>query len=215
MSPDEIKELQTQLQTMNYYHGEVTGKYTADLLAALAEYHGVLEETTKGAEESKNGFYNSLDSFKEIGQGFLGSLQKRANKATDSPYDFFNWLTLGLTGDLPSGIYAGAKDRADHSFDSVEKFTDWLTLGTEEIFTLIAGPLESQILKPSTGVGIPKLPNPPSLKNISSPRGIENLNKNPVVVTPEGLSIKFNGVHTEAKPLTQTPVQEHFNKEMA
>lgn len=96
----------------------------------------------------------------------------------DSPYDFFNWLTLGLTGDLPSGIYAGAKDRADHSFDSVEKFADWLTLGTvemakgtfnpEEVWsaehwmnslgmaTLITGPLEGQLLKPSTGMGFRK-----------------------------------------------------------
>lgn len=34
------------------------------------------------------------------------------------------------------------------------------------------------------------------------------------MVTPEGLRIKFDEVHTETKPLTKTPVQEHFNKEM-
>lgn len=72
MSPDEIKEIQTKLQSMNYYQGEITGKYTVDLLAALAEYHqhGDPEESPKETEESKNGFYKSLDSFKEIGKEF-------------------------------------------------------------------------------------------------------------------------------------------------
>ncbi len=45
-------------------------------------------------EDSKNAFYKSVDSFKEIGTGFVGTLRTRADKATDSPYDFFNWLTL-------------------------------------------------------------------------------------------------------------------------
>ncbi|OMD58788.1 hypothetical protein BSK48_30365, partial [Paenibacillus odorifer] len=62
------------------------------------------EEQAK-PEDSKNAFYKSIDSFKEIGTGFVGTLRTRADKATDSPYDFFNWLTLGITGDIPVGIY--------------------------------------------------------------------------------------------------------------
>ncbi|OMC77805.1 hypothetical protein BK125_09375, partial [Paenibacillus odorifer] len=45
-------------------------------------------------------------------------LRTRADKATDSPYDFFNWLTLGITGDIPVGIYEAAKDRSEHMIDS-------------------------------------------------------------------------------------------------
>ncbi|WNS46399.1 hypothetical protein [Paenibacillus sp. MMS20-IR301] len=73
-------------------------------------------------EKPENAFVKSLDSFKQMGTGFVDTLKARADKATDSPYDFFNWLTLGITGDLPVGMYKEAKGRADHLLDSPEKF---------------------------------------------------------------------------------------------
>ncbi len=137
------------------------------------------EEQAK-PEDSKNAFYKSIDSFKEIGTGFVGTLRTRADKATDSPYDFFNWLTLGITGDIPVGIYEAAKDRSEHMFDSKEKFADWLTLGTVEMakgafnpdeawsadhwlnslgmVTLLYGPAEKSLLSTEGGLLKPKLP---------------------------------------------------------
>ncbi|OKP88794.1 hypothetical protein A3842_04985 [Paenibacillus sp. P3E] len=95
------------------------------------------------ATETKNAFFKSLDSFKEIGTGFVDTLRTRAEKAIDSPYDFFNWLTIGVTGDLPTAAYEGAKARSDHMFDSTEKFADWLTLGTVEMAKRAFNPEEA------------------------------------------------------------------------
>ncbi|KHL94193.1 hypothetical protein QW71_19250 [Paenibacillus sp. IHB B 3415] len=61
------------------------------------------DEQPEAPEKSKNAFLKSLDSFKEIGTGFMDTLRIRADKATDSPYDFVNWITLGIAGDLPVG----------------------------------------------------------------------------------------------------------------
>ncbi|WP_342424301.1 zincin-like metallopeptidase toxin domain-containing protein [Paenibacillus sp. FSL E2-0178] len=134
------------------------------------------DEQPEAPEKSKNAFLKSLDSFKEIGTGFMDTLRIRADKATDSPYDFVNWITLGIAGDLPVGIYRQAKERADHMLDSPEKFADWLTLGTVEmgkgafhpeeswsaehwlnslgVVSLLVGPLEKSLL--STGGELPK-----------------------------------------------------------
>ncbi|WNS41213.1 hypothetical protein [Paenibacillus sp. MMS20-IR301] len=127
------------------------------------------------------------------GAGFADTLKARADKATDSPYDFFNWLTLGITGDLPAGMYKEAKDRADHLLDSPEKFADWLTLGTVEmakgafhpeeswsaehwmnslgVVSLLAGSVEKAFV-PKSG----ELVKPKILKDIASD-GMENVSK--------------------------------------
>jgi hypothetical protein len=151
------------------------------------------DEQAGTPEKSKNAFLKSLDSFKEIGTGFVNTLRIRADKATDSPYDFVNWITLGIAGDLPVGIYKEAKARADHMLDSPEKFADWLTLGTVEmgkgafhpeeswsaehwlnslgIASLLVGPLEKSLL--STGG---KLPKPMISKDVAD-NGMDILSK--------------------------------------
>ncbi|MEK3702137.1 hypothetical protein NYE33_34605 [Paenibacillus sp. FSL R10-2199] len=66
------------------------------------------DEQAEAPEKPKNALLKSLDSFKEIGTGFMDTLRIRADKATDSPYDFVNWITLGIAGDLPQG-YTGKR----------------------------------------------------------------------------------------------------------
>jgi hypothetical protein len=151
------------------------------------------DEQAETPEKSKNAFLKSLDSFKEIGMGFVNTLRIRADKATDSPYDFVNWITLGIAGDLPVGIYKEAKARADHMLDSPEKFADWLTLGTVEmgkgafhpeeswsaehwlnslgIASLLVGPLEKSLL--STGGKLPK----PMISKDMADNGMDILSK--------------------------------------
>ncbi|MEK5178335.1 MULTISPECIES: HNH/ENDO VII family nuclease [Paenibacillus] len=186
------------------------------------------EEQAK-PEDSKNAFYKSIDSFKEIGTGFVGTLRTRADKATDSPYDFFNWLTLGITGDIPVGIYEAAKDRSEHMFDSKEKFADWLTLGTVEMakgafnpdeawsadhwlnslgmVTLLYGPVEKSLL-PTGGGGL----KPP--KGLDSVKGIEVQKPLPAFSTNEGFQFKINNLDIDTPALPQTPMQINFKNEM-
>ncbi|MEK3963442.1 hypothetical protein [Paenibacillus sp. FSL H7-0323] len=186
------------------------------------------EEQAK-PEDSKNAFYKSIDSFKEIGTGFVGTLRTRADKATDSPYDFFNWLTLGITGDIPVGIYEAAKDRSEHMFDSKEKFADWLTLGTVEMakgafnpdeawsadhwlnslgmVTLLYGPAEKSLL-PTGGGGL----KPP--KGLDSVKGIEVQKPLPAFSTNEGFQFKINNLDIDTPALPQTPMQINFKNEM-
>ncbi|MRN57381.1 hypothetical protein [Paenibacillus monticola] len=188
------------------------------------------DEKEENSEKSKNAFFKSLDSFKEIGTAFVGTLRTRADKATDSPYDFFNWLTLGITGDLPVAMYEGAKDRSDHMFDSKEKFADWLTLGTVEMakgafnpeeawsadhwmnslgmVTLLYGPVEKSLLP--TGGGLPK----PKLPKTIDPVQEINARQSPQFSTNEGLQFNINDIQTDTKSLPKTPVQIHFNNEM-
>ncbi|WP_440961834.1 HNH endonuclease [Paenibacillus nitricinens] len=180
-------------------------------------------------EDSKNAFYKSIDSFKEIGTGFVGTLRTRADKATDSPYDFFNWLTLGITGDIPVGIYEAAKDRSEHMFDSKEKFADWLTLGTVEMakgafnpdeawsadhwlnslgmVTLLYGPVEKSLLP--TGSGGLKPP-----KGIDSVKSFEVQKPLPAFSTNEGFQFKINNLDVDTPALPQTPMQINFKNEM-
>jgi len=180
-------------------------------------------------EDSKNAFYKSIDSFKEIGTGFVGTLRTRADKATDSPYDFFNWLTLGITGDIPVGIYEAAKDRSEHMFDSKEKFADWLTLGTVEMakgafnpdeawsadhwlnslgmVTLLYGPVEKSLLP--TGSGGLKPP-----KGLDSVKDFEVQKPLPAFSTNEGFQFKINNLDVDTPALPQTPMQINFKNEM-
>jgi hypothetical protein len=152
-----------------------------------------------------------------------------ADKATDSPYDFFNWLTLGITGDIPVGIYEAAKDRSEHMFDSKEKFADWLTLGTVEMakgafnpdeawsadhwlnslgmVTLLYGPVEKSLL-PTGGGGL----KPP--KGLDSVKGIEVQKPLPAFSTNEGFQFKINNLDIDTPALPQTPMQINFKNEM-
>jgi hypothetical protein len=208
----------------------------AGLLSRLASYNLFTKkkmDIEKEPEKSKNAFFKSLDSFKEIGTGFIDTLENRSNKYLNSPYDFFNWLTLGITGDIPTAIYTGAKERADHMWDSKEKFADWLALGTlgmakgafnpEEAWsaehwmnslgmaTILFGPVEGSLL--SKGGLKPKFPETFGKDNLPN-QGLEILGPNPVFTTPEGLKFKFNDIQTDSAILPKTPVQKHYLNEI-
>ena len=86
------------------------------------------EEETK-ERQSSNPFAKSWSSIREIGNDFINAAETRADKALDSPYDFLNYVSVGITG----GIYNGAVERADHMRDSTYDFANWLTLGTVEM----------------------------------------------------------------------------------
>lgn len=72
-----------------------------------------------------NPFVKSWNSFKEIGSDFTKGLETRADKAFESPYDFVNYMTIGVS----DGLITGAKERAGKAFDTPYDFTNWLTLG--------------------------------------------------------------------------------------
>jgi len=76
-------------------------------------------------KDIKKPVVKSLNSFKEIGKDFKSGLDKRADKALDSPYDFANYLTLGAV----DGIWSGAKGRADKMLDSPSDFFNYATFG--------------------------------------------------------------------------------------
>ncbi|KGR89400.1 hypothetical protein [Lysinibacillus boronitolerans] len=76
-------------------------------------------------KDIKKPVVKSLNSFKEIGKDFKSGLNKRADKALDSPYDFANYLTLGAV----DGIWSGAKGRADKMLDSPSDFFNYATFG--------------------------------------------------------------------------------------
>ncbi|KHL94191.1 hypothetical protein QW71_19235 [Paenibacillus sp. IHB B 3415] len=96
------------------------------------------DEQAEAPEKPKNALLKSLDSFKEIGTGFMDTLRIRADKATDSPYDFVNWITLGKNALLKSldsfkeigtGFMDTLRIRADKATDSPYDFVNWITLG--------------------------------------------------------------------------------------
>ncbi|WP_152392618.1 hypothetical protein [Paenibacillus guangzhouensis] len=77
------------------------------------------------APDTRNPFEKSIDSFKEIGQDLYDAAVERNEKKWDSTYDFFNYLTSGISG----GIITGAEDRAVKMWDSPYRFINWLTIG--------------------------------------------------------------------------------------
>ncbi|WP_399627935.1 ribonuclease YeeF family protein [Sporosarcina sp. SG10008] len=72
-----------------------------------------------------NPVMKSLYSFKEIGTGFVDEVNTRTDKALDSPNDFANYATLGISG----GIISGAKNRTDKMWNSAFDFTNYWTIG--------------------------------------------------------------------------------------
>ncbi|MEK9199692.1 AHH domain-containing protein [Ureibacillus sp. 179-F W5.1 NHS] len=82
------------------------------------------QSNTSESDES-NPFIETWNSFKEIGKDFFDGLEERGEKALDSPYDFFNYLSIGALDGLNSGL----KSRNEKKFDSTYDFFNYLTLG--------------------------------------------------------------------------------------
>lgn len=94
---------------------------------------------TEKEKINQNPIIKSLNSFKEIAMDFWDGLGMRAEKSLNSPYDFINYMTLGIT----DGIWSGAKDRADKMFESKTDFTNYATFGLSGMLKEAVFPEES------------------------------------------------------------------------
>ncbi|MCG8516063.1 MAG: polymorphic toxin type 28 domain-containing protein, partial [Halanaerobiales bacterium] len=92
--------------------------------------------------EKPNTSYNpitkSLKSFGEIAKGLWGAADERRKHALDSPYDFANYMTIGIL----DATWAGAKAKASKKYDSVYDFANWITIGTVDTFSGVLNPDE-------------------------------------------------------------------------
>src|SRR5690606_29969251 len=73
----------------------------------------------------------SWNSFVEIGTDMWDAAERRADKAFDSPQDFFNWITVGMP-DKFEGMIEGERSRYAKRTDSVYDYFNWLTNGSVE-----------------------------------------------------------------------------------
>ena len=74
---------------------------------------------------NQNPFVKSFHTFKGIAEDFWNGVGIRRDKALDSPYDFVNYWTFGVS----DGILSGAKERKDMMFDSKTDFANYATIG--------------------------------------------------------------------------------------
>lgn len=93
----------------------------------MSELSCSIEEVknSKNEKVNQNIFIKSFNSFKEIGKDFVDGLNTRGDKAFDSLPDFINYVTIGASGSISSGI----KERNTHKFDSVSDFTNYASFG--------------------------------------------------------------------------------------
>ncbi len=77
------------------------------------------------------------EAFKEIGSDIYNGLNERRQKALDSPYDFVNYLTLGLP-DVFNGILEQNQKNGERALEtgSVYDIGNWLTMGS---FDMVKG----------------------------------------------------------------------------
>ncbi|RUT39626.1 hypothetical protein EJP82_25620 [Paenibacillus anaericanus] len=75
--------------------------------------------------DTQNPFEKSFDSFKEIVQDINNIAVELEDKKWDSTYDFFNYLTSGISG----GIITAASDRSNKMLNSPYDFINWLAIG--------------------------------------------------------------------------------------
>ena len=87
-------------------------------------------------------FQKSGDAFKEIGLDIWNSLETRADKATDSWYDFGNYLTLGSL-DLGKNMGAGLRYNTENRMNSPLDFINWMTIGGVDTINAVVFPEES------------------------------------------------------------------------
>ncbi|WP_245545026.1 AHH domain-containing protein [Lentibacillus jeotgali] len=93
-------------------------------------------------EEEKNAFQKSIGAFKEIGLDVWSGLEERGQKATDSWYDFGNYLTLGAF-DLAKNTHSGLQYNAENMLNSPADFANWLTMGGVDMVNGAVNPDEA------------------------------------------------------------------------
>ena len=74
----------------------------------------------------------SWNSIKGIAGDFYNGLENRADKFVDSPYDFVNWLTVGIP-DVIKGTIQSNAERSDKAFDSIYDCANWLSFGSADM----------------------------------------------------------------------------------
>jgi hypothetical protein len=88
--------------------------------------YSLMNSSTKGSITNANPITKSLDSITGIAGDINKELITRGNTALNSPYDFANYLTIGLL----DGVNSGSKNRANNMFNSKYDFANWMTNGT-------------------------------------------------------------------------------------
>ncbi|WP_342560588.1 T7SS effector LXG polymorphic toxin [Psychrobacillus sp. FSL W7-1457] len=80
---------------------------------------------TEQEDIDQNIFVKSFHSFKGIAKDFWEGVRIRREKALDSPYDFVNYWTFGIS----DGIVSGSNERSAKMFDSKLDFLNYATFG--------------------------------------------------------------------------------------
>ena len=137
------------------YQGERYGNYLTlmdgRILREYMDHNGNLnyqfvseipESRLEPVNEEKNPFQKTMSSFGEIGSDIWSGLQERGSKATDSWYDFGNYLTLGAL-DLGQDAYAGLQYNAENMTNSPKDFANWATMGAVDMVETAVNPEEA------------------------------------------------------------------------
>ncbi|WP_342566700.1 T7SS effector LXG polymorphic toxin [Psychrobacillus sp. FSL K6-4046] len=101
-------------------HNPFVGTDMLVLSCARPESTGIEEKDIK-----QNIFVKSFHSFKGIAEDFWDGVRIRREKALDSPYDFVNYWTFGIS----DGIVSGSNERSARMFDSKLDFLNYATFG--------------------------------------------------------------------------------------
>ncbi len=115
-------------------NGRILRKYTDP--AGEVQYQFV-EEIPDAREQ--NAFMKTMDTFGEIGQDVWDAAGQRADKMTDSWYDFGNYITFGAV----EGMYEGYMHRADKMFDSTYDLFNAFSFGTADMIQGAINPEEN------------------------------------------------------------------------
>ncbi|WP_077358662.1 T7SS effector LXG polymorphic toxin [Virgibacillus halodenitrificans] len=115
-------------------NGRILRKYTDT--AGEVQYQFV-EEIPESREQ--NAFMKTMDAFGEIGQDVWDAAGQRADKMTDSWYDFGNYITFGAV----EGMYEGYMHRADKMFDSTYDLFNAFSFGTADMIQGAINPEEN------------------------------------------------------------------------
>ncbi|AIF44501.1 hypothetical protein X953_16120 [Virgibacillus sp. SK37] len=115
-------------------NGRILRKYTDT--AGEVQFQFV-EEIPESREQ--NAFMKTMDTFGEIGQDVWDAAGQRADKMTDSWYDFGNYITFGAV----EGIYEGYMHRADKMFDSTYDLFNAFSFGTADMIQGAINPEEN------------------------------------------------------------------------
>ncbi|MDQ2085524.1 RHS repeat-associated core domain-containing protein [Herbivorax sp. ANBcel31] len=105
----DIKDLELQYQRQQF-------------LKQLREY----EQQKSVSYKKYNPVTRSIQSFRQIGSGFIEGNRKRSKKWLDSPYHFINAFAWGI----PENMEEGFKQRAEKRKDSVYHFFNHMTWGS-------------------------------------------------------------------------------------